>query len=178
MQILNLISQQYIGMKVSFNSNFLEANVLNIILLVSGLIYVLKQFLGSILSLRQEKVLFAINESEERLNQANIRLNEAEKQLAQTQMIIDQIIHEAEITAEKVSQSILEQGKSDIKRLTASSKASIQYAENQVKQQIQQQITALAINRVSMKLQNQMTLAMQVKIIDKNIIQLNTDINI
>lgn len=178
MQILNLISQQYIGMKVSFNSNFLEANVLNIILLVSGLIYVLKQFLGSILSLRQEKVLFAINESEERLNQANIRLNEAEKQLAQTQMIIDQIIHEAEITAEKVSQSILEQGKSDIERLTASSKASIQYAENQVKQQIQQQITALAINRVSMKLQNQMTLAMQVKIIDKNIIQLNTDINI
>ena len=109
MKIFNLISQEYLNVAIGFNSNFLEANVLNIFLLLSGLIYVLKQFLGSALSLRQEKVLFAINESEERLQQATIRLNEAEKQLAQTQIIIDQIIKEAKITAEKVRYSILEQ---------------------------------------------------------------------
>nr|YP_009326718.1 ATP synthase CF0 B subunit [Membranoptera platyphylla]AMJ16975.1 ATP synthase CF0 B subunit [Membranoptera platyphylla] len=176
MQILNLISQQYLNNGISFNSNFLESNVLNIVLLLSGLIYVLKQFLGSILSLRQEKVLFAINESEERLKQANVRLREAEKQLVQTQIIIDQIIKEAQITAEKVRQSILEQGKSDIERLTLSSKASIKYAENQVKQQIQQQIISLAIKKVTKKLKNQMTSAIQVKIIDNNIMQLKGDI--
>nr|YP_010156043.1 ATP synthase CF0 B subunit [Cumathamnion serrulatum]QQY85332.1 ATP synthase CF0 B subunit [Cumathamnion serrulatum] len=176
MYILNLISQQTLNTGISFNSNFLEANVLNIVLLLSGLIYVLKQFLGSILSLRQEKILFAINESEERLKQANARLNEAEKQLVQTQIVIDQIIKEAQITAKKVRQSILEQGKCDIERLTLSSKVSIKYAENQVKDQIQQQIISLAITKVTMKLQNQMTLAMQVKIIDNNIIKLKGDI--
>nr|QCI06883.1 ATP synthase CF0 subunit I [Halydictyon mirabile] len=165
-------------MDISFNANFLEANVLNIALLLAGLIYVLKQFLGSSLSIRQDKVLLAINESEERLNQANTRLNEAEKQLAQTQIIINQIINEANTTAEKVRQSILDQGKLDIERLTFSSKASIRSAENQVKQQIQQKITLLALNKVSLKLQNEVTLVMQAKIIDKNIMQLTGDINI
>nr|QCI05852.1 ATP synthase CF0 subunit I [Dasysiphonia japonica] len=178
MLIFNLIGQQYLSMNVSFNSNFLEANVLNIVLLLSGLIYVLKQFLGSILLLRQEKVLFAINESEERLKQANIRLDEAEKQLAQTQIIINQIITEAQATAEKVRQSILDQGKIDIERLTISSKDSINYAESQVKEQIQQQIIDLAIKKVSVKLSNEMTTNLQNKIIDTKIMQLKDNIKI
>lgn len=178
MQIFYLLNQQYLGANVTFNTNFLEANVLNIVLLLSGLIYVLKQFLGSILSVRQEKVLLAINESEERLNQAKIRLHQAEKQLTQAEMIVDQILKEAEATAKKVRQSILEQGKSDIERLNFSSKANIKYAENQVKQQIQQQITSLAVDKVRIKLQSQMTSAMQTEIIDKNITQLQGGIRI
>nr|QCI07510.1 ATP synthase CF0 subunit I [Malaconema sp.] len=178
MYIFNLIGQQYFLTTVSLNTNFLEANVFNIALLLSGLIYVLKQFLGSILSSRQEKVLLAINESEERLNQANIRLSEAKKQLAQTQIVIEQIINEAEITAEKIRKSILEQGTSDIERLTTSSKASIKYAEYKVKQQIQKQIISLALNKVNIKLQTYMTSSIQIKIIDQNIMQLKGHINI
>nr|QCI07015.1 ATP synthase CF0 subunit I [Haraldiophyllum bonnemaisonii] len=178
MQIFQLISQEYSKKGISFNSHFLEANVLNIFILLFGLIYVLKQFLGSILLVRQEKVLFAIKESEERLEQANIRLNEAEKQLLQTQIIINEIIKEAELTAQKVRQSILEQGKYDIEKLTESSKISIKSAENQVKQQIRQKITALAISKVSLQLKNQMTPEIQMKIIDNSIMQLKGDINI
>lgn len=178
MQMFQLISQEYSNIGVSFNPDFLEANVLNILLLLSGLIYVLKQFLGSILSIRQEKVLFAIRESEERLEQAKNRLSEAQKQLTQTQLIINQITEEAELIAQKVRQSILEQGKFDIDKLTESSKVSIKSAENQVRQQICQQITALAINKVSLQLQNQMTPAIQMKIIDNSIIQLRGDIDI
>lgn len=178
MEIFQYISQEYFSKGISFNSNFLEANVLNILILLSGLIYVLKQFLGSILSIRQEKVLFAIRESEERLEQAQIRLNEAEKQLAQTQIIINQIIKEAKITAQRVRDSILDQGKYDIAKLAESSKVSIKSAENQVRQQIRQQITSLAINKVSIKLQNQMTPAIQMKIIDNNIIKLKGRIDI
>lgn len=178
MQVFNLMTQQNFGIGFSLNTNFLETNVFNIILLLLGLIYVLKQFLGSMLSVRQEKVLFAIRESEERLSQANIRLNEAEKQLTQTQIIIDQIIKDAEMTAQRVRQSILEQGESDIERLTISSKASIQNAENQVRQQIQQKVTALAINKVALQIESQMTPAMQIRIIDNNIVQLKGDITI
>lgn len=178
MQIFNFISLNYISMDVKFNSNFLEANVLNIFLLLAGLIYVLKQFLGLSLLARKEKVLLAISESEERLSQANIRLTESEKQLAQTQIIIEQILKEAETTAQKIRQSILEQGKSDIERLTASSKISINYAENKIKQQIQQEIISLAISQVSIKLQNQMTSVMQAKIIDRNIMQLKGNLKV
>ena len=172
MYIFKVFSQDLVREGISFNTNFLEANVLNILLLLLGLVYVLKQFLGSILSERRDKVLLAIRESEERLEQASIRLNEAEKQLAQTQVIINQIIGEAETTAKKVRQSILEQGKIDIDKLTLSSKASVRFAENQARLQIQQQITSLAIKKVTLQLQNQLTSMMQSQIIDQGIEQL------
>eukprot|EP00171_Calliarthron_tuberculosum_P000263 IDg263t1 len=76
------------------------------------------QFLGATLNNRQQKVLTAIQESEERLQKANIRLIESEKQFKQTKMVIKQIEQEAIITAEKVRNSILAQGKLDIERLT------------------------------------------------------------
>lgn len=170
--IFMLAHEHYLQQGISFNSNFLEANVINICLLLCGLIYVLKQFLGSILFLRQTKVLSAIQESEERLKQANIRLEESKKQLAQTQIVIEQIQHEAELTAQKVRESILAQGKLDIQRLTATGKASIATAENQVRQQIQQQITTLAINRVYSQLQHQINPIIQSQIIDNSIIKL------
>nr|YP_009297943.1 ATP synthase CFO B chain subunit I [Plocamium cartilagineum]AOM67881.1 ATP synthase CFO B chain subunit I [Plocamium cartilagineum] len=174
--LFKLVTENHNSQGISLNSDFLEANVINIFLLLSGLIYVLKQFLGSILITRQEKVLFAIQESEERLKQANNRLFESEKQLAQTQIVINQIIEEAQLTAQKVRQSILAQGKSDIERLTIAGKSSIATAENQVREQIQQQITTLAINRVRVKLENHITSSIQAKIIDINILQLEDQI--
>lgn len=178
MKIFDLIAQSLLYSGISFNSNFLEANVLNILLLLTGLIYVLKNFLGSILNERQNKVLFAIKESEERLEQATLRLDEAKKQLAQTQIIINQIINEAEDTAKKVRESILEQGKVDIEKLTQSSKASIKFAENQVRLQIQQQITALAIKKVTSEIKSQMNSVMHNKVIDQSIMQLEGKINL
>nr|YP_009399298.1 ATP synthase CF0 subunit I [Kapraunia schneideri]ARW68904.1 ATP synthase CF0 subunit I [Kapraunia schneideri] len=178
MNIFNIITQSIMYSGVSFNSNFLEANVLNIFLLLSGLIYVLKNFLGSVLNNRQSKVIFAIKESEERLEQATLRLDEAKKQLAQTQIIINQIINEAEDTAKKVRESILDQGKVDIEKLTQSSKASIKFAEDQVKLQIQQQIISLALQKVSIQIKNQMNPIMHNKIIDQSIMQIGGKINL
>ena len=178
MNIFNIITQSIMYSGVSFNSNFLEANVFNIFLLLSGLIYVLKNFLGSVLDNRQNKVIFAIKESEERLEQATVRLDEAKKQLAQTQIIINQIINEAEDTAKKVRESILDQGKVDIEKLTQSSKASIKFAEDQVKLQIQQQIISLALQKVSIQIKNQMNPIMHDKIINQSIMQIGGKINL
>lgn len=159
---------------ISFNGNFLEANVINIGLLLYGLIYILKNFLGSALLSRKEKVIAAIQESEERLKQAKNRLAEAEKQLAQTQIIIEQIRKEAKITAQKVRESILNQGKFDIDKLTESGKASIKNAEQQIKRQIQQQITNLVISRVTTQIKSEMNSDMQQSIINNNITQLKS----
>ena len=151
------------------NFDFLEANVINILLLLSGLVYLLKQFLGSLLVVRQQKVLASIQEAEDRLKKASNRLNEAEKQFRQTEIVMKQIEQEAVITAAKVRQSILDQGKLDIERLTAAGKSSIAIAERQVREQIQQQITYLAIRKVSLDLKQQMTPIVQSKIIDESI---------
>jgi len=175
-QIFNVFVNRGDHQSISLNSNFLEANVINILLLLFGLIYVLRYFLGSALSTRQSKVLSSIKEAEERLKQANLRLDESEKQLAQTQIVIKQIEKEASLTAQKVRESILTQGKIDIERLTSTSKATLYIVEKQVRKQIQQQIIALAISRVTTQLQNQITPVIQSKIVDYSIMQLGEKI--
>lgn len=175
-QIYQILSDHSVDNGFGFNTDLLEANVFNILLLLSGLIYVLKQFLGATLRNRQKKVLTTIQESEERLKQANIRLLESEKQFKQTEVIINQIEQEAIVTAEKVRKSILAQGKLDIERLTQAGKVSISIAEMQVREQIQKQITSLAIRQASSELKKQMTVFIQSKIADENIMQLGDNL--
>lgn len=169
---LSMLSIYFSNQGFGFNTNFLEANVINIILLFSGLVYLLKQFLGTLLLTRQQKVLITIQESEDRLQKANSRLAEAEKQFKQTEIVMQQIEQEAIITAAKVRQSILDQGKIDIEKLTEAGKSSINIAERQVRDQIQQQLTYLAIRQVSLDLKKQITSSIQSQIVDESIEQL------
>lgn len=170
----NLLSMYLTDQGFSLNTNFLEANVINITILLSGLVYLLKQFLGALLVARQQKVLSAIQEAENRLQNATSRLKEAEKQLKQTEIVMQQIEQEAIITAAKVRQSILDQGKLDIERLAEAGKVSIAIAERQVREQIQQQITDLAVRQVSLNLKEQISKSpsMQVQIVNERIEQL------
>lgn len=170
--ICDMLSQHAADQAIGLNTNFLETNVINITILLSGLVYLLKQFLGDLLKNRRKKVLAAIQESEERLEKANVRLIESEKQFDQAAIVIKQIEQEAILTAAKVRQSILDQGKLDIERLTEAGKASIAIAERQVVEQIQQRIIDLAVLQAGQDLKKQITSSVQTKIIDENIVQL------
>ena len=170
--LISSLSEVSSGKGFGFNSNFLEANVINIALLLSGVIYLGKNFLTSALELRQQKVTEAIQEAEERLQQANSRLLDSEKQLAEAQSVIEKIKKEAETTARTVKETILAQGKVDIERLTNNGKSNIEQAELQIKKQIQQRIANLALERVSTQLQDYMTPSLQSKVVDNNIAQL------
>jgi F-type H+-transporting ATPase subunit b len=170
--LISSLAELSSGKGFGFNSNFLEANVLNIALLLSGVVYLGRDFLTSALELRQQKVTEAIQEAEERLQQANARLLDSEKQLTEAQSVIEKIKKEAETTARTVKETILAQGKVDIERLTNNGKNSIEQAEMQIKKQIQQRITDLAMERVSTQLQDYMTPSLQSKVVDNNIAQL------
>ena len=170
--LISSLAELSSGKGFGFNSNFLEANVLNIALLLSGVVYLGRDFLTSALELRQQKVTEAIQEAEERLQQANTRLLDSEKQLTEAQSVIEKIKKEAETTARTVKETILAQGKVDIERLTNNGKNSIEQAEMQIKKQIQQRITDLAMERVSTQLQDYMTPSLQSKVVDNNIAQL------
>jgi len=170
--LISTLAELSSGKGFGFNSNFLEANVINIALLLSGVVYLGRNFLTSALELRQQKVTEAIQEAEERLQQANARLIDSEKQMTEAQSVIEKIKKEAETTARTVKETILAQGKIDIERLTNNGKSNIEQAELQIKKQIQQRITNLAIERVSTQLKDYMTPSLQSKVIDNNIGQL------
>jgi F-type H+-transporting ATPase subunit b len=134
-QTLNSFSTQISDNGVSLNTDIFEANLINIVLLAGGLFYLLSGALSDSLAERQQKILGAIQESEERLQEATTKLSESETQLAQAQMVIESIQKDAQVTASQVKNSILTEGKAEIERLTSTAKAQIGTIEARVRKQ-------------------------------------------
>jgi F-type H+-transporting ATPase subunit b len=171
-QTLNSFSTQISDGGVSFNSDIFEANLVNIVLLAGGLFYLLSGALSESLSERQQKILGAIQESEEKLDEATTRLTEGETKLAQAQIVIDSIQKEAVETAANVKSSILTDGKSEIERLTATAKSQIGTIEARVRKQISDYVATLALQRITAQLEGKLNSSLQQQIIDRNISKL------
>ena len=171
-QTLNSFSTQISDLGVSLNTDIFETNLINIVLLVGGLFYLLSGALSESLSERQQKILGAIQESEEKLQEATTRLTEGETKLAQAQIVIESIGKDAEQTAVQVKSSILTDGKSEIERLTANAKTQITTIEARVRKQISDYVATLALQRITMQLEGKLNSSLQKQIIDRNISKL------
>jgi F-type H+-transporting ATPase subunit b len=171
-QTLNSFSIQLSDLEVSLNTDIFETNLINITILVGGLFYLLSGALSESLTERQQKILGAIQESEERLQEATTRLTESETQLAQAQIVIDSIQKDAEVTAKQVKSSVLTEGKTEIERLTATAKAQIGTIEARVRKQISDYVATLALQRITMQLEGKLNSSVQQQIIDRNISKL------
>ena len=171
-QTLNSFSTLISDGGVSFNGDIFEANLVNLVLLDGGIFYLLSGALSESLSERQQKILGAIQESEERLQEATTRLTESETQLAQAQMVIESIQKDAEQTASQVKSSILTDGKAEIERLTSSAKAQIGTIESRVRKQISDYVVSLALQRITTQLEGKLNSSLQQQIIDRNISKL------
>lgn len=141
-QIFILLAQEE---GITFNFDILESGVINITALVVILIYVGRDFLGSILEKRQKEITKSVQDAEERLNEANKRLSDAEKQLTQTIVIIDEIKSET-IAAKKVLlESEAYQSKKDLTIRFSRALATFKTKERQIFLEIKQQIIALVL---------------------------------
>ena len=171
-QTLNSFSTQISDGGVSLNFDIFEANLVNLALLDGGLFYLLSGALSESLSERQQKILGAIQESEEKLQEATTRLTEGETKLAQAQIVIESIQKDAEKTAAQVKSSILTDGKTEIERLTANAKVQIGTIESRVRKQISDYVATLALQRITMQLEGKLNSSLQQQIIDRNISKL------
>jgi F0F1-type ATP synthase membrane subunit b/b' len=171
-QTLNSFSAQIADGGVSLKFDIFEANLVNLAILDGGLFYLLSGALSESLSERQQKILGAIQESEEKLQEATTRLTEGETKLAQAQIVIESIQKDAEQTAGQVKSSILTDGKTEIERLTANAKAQINTIEARVRKQISDYVATLALQRITMQLEGKLNSSLQQQIIDRNISKL------
>ena len=171
-QTLNSFSTQISEGGVSLNTDIFEANLINLLILGGALFYLLGGALSDSLSERKEKILGAIQESEEKLQEATTRLTEGETKLAQAQIVIESIQKDAQQTAAQVKSSILADGKLEIERLTATAKTQINTIEARVRKQISDYVATLALQRITMQLEGKLNSSLQQQIIDRNISKL------
>jgi F0F1-type ATP synthase membrane subunit b/b' len=171
-ETLNSFSIQISDGGGSLIDTIFDANLVNLTLLDGGLFYLLSGALSESLSERQQKILGAIQESEEKLQEATSRLTEGETKLAQAQIVIESIQKDAEQTAVKVKSSILSDGKTEIERLTATAKGQITTIEARVRKQISEYVATLALQRITTQLEGKLNSSLQQQIINRNISKL------
>jgi F-type H+-transporting ATPase subunit b len=151
------------------NLDIFESNIINLVILGGGIFKLGSTALSESLIARQQKIVGAIQESEERLGQAIVKLAESEKQLAQAQLVIIALKEDAQVTAKQVKSGILIDGKVEIERLTLAAKNQIVTIESRIRKEISDYVVTLALQRVTLQLEGKLDLALQEQIIDKNI---------
>jgi len=149
-QIFTLLEE---GEGIGLNLDILETGVLNILGLVAILIYVGRDFLGSILETRQAEIVRSVQDAEERLNEANKRLSEAQKQLNQANVIIEQIKSETLNTKKVLLDADSNQARKDLSTRFSRAIAALRSKELQVYSEIKSQIITLVLKRTVTKAQ-------------------------
>lgn len=160
----------------SLNLDIFETNIINIAILFAGVVYLLRGFLTDSLSQRQEKIIFAIRNSEEQLESAKKNLDKVEKNFAQIESLVKEIEDESVRIAQQTKDSLIAQGKVDIARFSQNVEASAMNAELEVKQELKSRTVKVAFEQALLKFKQNLTLNMQVQLINQGIAQLESEI--
>lgn len=138
---------------ISLNTNILETNLINIVILLVLLLYFLGSFLKENLSSRQEQIISNIQNGEKRLNEAKDRLAEAKLQWAQAQIIIEEIKNQTHRSKVIILESEFKQTNQSISQRFNNLLMILYYREQQVRSVIMKQVSELALRQVTAKLQ-------------------------
>ena len=138
---------------IGLNLDILETGLLNILALVGILVYVGRDFIGSLLEERKTTIVKGVQDAEDRLNEATKRLSEAEKQLNQANIVISEIKSETIATKKILLESDALEAKKDLKIRFERALASFQSKERQIFLDIKQQIISLVLKRTVIRAQ-------------------------
>jgi F-type H+-transporting ATPase subunit b len=171
-QTLNSFSIHLSEGGVSLNLDIFEANLINIVILAGGLFYLLSDALSKSLSERQKNILDAIQESEEKLQEATIRLTEAETNLAQAQIVIKSIEKDACQTLEQIKAALISEGNEEIDRIVSNTKNQIMTMDKRLSPKLVVFFATLTIQRFKGRIDGKLSPKVAQAIIDKNILNL------
>lgn len=149
-QIFTLLAEEE---GIGLNSNILETGLINILALVGILIFVGKDFLGSLLDERKTTIVKGVQDAEDRLNEAQKRLSEAEKQLSQANLVISEIRNETISTKKSLLESDAFAAKKDLKIRFERALATFRSKERQIFLEIKEQIISLVLKRTLIRAQ-------------------------
>ncbi|WP_008309363.1 F0F1 ATP synthase subunit B [Leptolyngbya sp. PCC 6406] len=154
------------------NSDILETNLINLVIVIGVLIYFGKKFLGSTLTSRRVRIEEAIQDAEARKKKASSALAEQQQNLAQAKAKAEQILAEAQENAAKAREALLAQAKVDVERLQASAAQDLSSQQERVLRELRQQVTEMAIARAKEQLPGRLNQDIQHRLIDQSIAML------
>lgn len=154
---------------IGFNSNILETNIINLVVVIGVLFFVGSKALKSTLSERSDGISAEIKEAEARLAKAESELKQQQQNLAEAKSEAERILAESKTRAESSKASILAQAKKDVERMKSSAAQDLNAEQERVISELRQRVVALALEKVGSQLPGRLDEASQKQLIDRSI---------
>ncbi len=155
------------------NSNILETNLINLLIVLAILVYFGRGFLGKILANRLQQIESAISEAEERQQSALKQLNAQQERLAQAQAEAERILQQAELDAQAARSAILAGVEADIAKLKTAAEQEIVSEQERVVALLRRQIAEQALQEVQAQLDRGLSASAQDELIQRSLSLLN-----
>ncbi|KEF43050.1 MAG: ATP F0F1 synthase subunit B [Cyanobium sp. CACIAM 14] len=155
----------------SFGLNFdlFETNIINLVIVIAGLVWFLRGFLGGILERRRERILTDLKDAEERLSVATVALAEAQKSLGEARARAEKIRADGQARAEAIRLESEKRTVEEMARLKQDSQSDLDSEVSRVSKQLQRQAAEMAIAKALASLPGQLDATTQARLIDQSI---------
>lgn len=152
-----------------FNFDILDTNLINLAIIIGGLLFFGRKFVGKTLSQRREQIETAILSAERRQKEAAAALAQQQQKLAQAQTEAERIRKSAEESAKVATENIMAQATQDIERLKETANQDLNSERERAIAAVRSRVVAMALQKVESQLQSGVDDAAQQQLIDRSI---------
>jgi F-type H+-transporting ATPase subunit b len=154
---------------VSLNTDLIEANLFNLVLVLIFVFVFGRKLLTDILTERRLAIETAIQDTESRQKQAMSALEVAKKNLAQAKTEAENIRKLAITGAENAKAEIAAKAAADIERMQDLAAADANNEQDKAIAELRARVTSLAIARAQAQLKDLLTESAQTQLVDRSI---------
>jgi F-type H+-transporting ATPase subunit b len=151
------------------NFNLFETNIINLAIVIAGLVWFLRGFLGGILERRRAAILADLKDAEERLSAAGAALAEVQKGLTDSQTRAATIRADGESRAQAIRLESERRTVEEMARLKQSSASDLDSEAARVTAQLRREAARLAIEKALSQISGRLDAASQSTLIDQSI---------
>nr|YP_010885898.1 ATP synthase CF0 subunit I [Athyrium clivicola]YP_010886165.1 ATP synthase CF0 subunit I [Athyrium otophorum]YP_010886254.1 ATP synthase CF0 subunit I [Athyrium reflexipinnum]YP_010886343.1 ATP synthase CF0 subunit I [Athyrium spinulosum]YP_010886521.1 ATP synthase CF0 subunit I [Athyrium wardii]WJH16128.1 ATP synthase CF0 subunit I [Athyrium clivicola]WJH16395.1 ATP synthase CF0 subunit I [Athyrium otophorum]WJH16484.1 ATP synthase CF0 subunit I [Athyrium reflexipinnum]WJH16573.1 ATP sy len=154
---------------IGLNTNILEINLINLILVLGILFYYGKGVLINFLDNRERTILNTIRDAEERHKEATKKLQKARIRLQQAKVKADEIRINGLTQMDREQRDLVDAADEDLKGLEDSKNYAIRFEKQRAIEQVRQQVSRLASERALESLNSRLDNQLHLRMIDYHI---------
>ena len=151
------------------NLNPFETNIINLAIVIAGLIYFLRGFLGGILERRRASILADLKDAEDRLAAASAALLEVQGGLADSQARAEKIRADGQARAQAIRLESEKRTVEEMARMKQASASDLDSEAARVTAQLRREAARLAIEQALSALPGRLNEEAQSRLIDQSI---------
>lgn len=151
------------------NFNPFETNIINLAIVIAGLVWFLRGFLGGILERRRAAILTDLRDAETRLTSATTALADAQKGLADAQKKAEQIVADGKARADAIRLESEQRTIEEIARMKQAASSDLANEASRVSNQLRRDTALKAIEKALSTLPGRLDETAQAKLIDQSI---------